>query len=749
MSKHNIDEQISEIPENILFAIASMTNPTVEGIRRKLPGNKKPLAEELLKRHQGTDAEDTDVEQEGASESTAAEAGQEEKSAFSAFAQTMGAQMSRQQQQAQWATAPNTSTASAAANETVASAAAAAMNEVEAEESAQPEEKPANRLSALAMQAQQLNEDKFASLVDENDFVEIGPEHFAEFEYSEESKSRKTGIKVRLRQHDDSLTIELTWDKSAWQAEDGVFTLFRVLAANQIVECSPDAGEQIVATQGFAYAETPEPGIAVRHYQVWAYMGRDLREIIDSQPYLVGEGLAVLPLEGVELQPSEGLVEGNWNYSDQYSEVQVFASPANSLERADSEQFRLQDGVTAYSFKHPTKSRGQKMRYAFQPRVKFRDTMVAGKSIVRTVDVQASLQVVKVYAELDTTSEHSDQVSLAWRTPPAGVVRIYFTKTAPTADLSRNEISEGGLVRDPAIGAGRKVVEDPWTKENDSKFNTATWPSDWTELYITPVTVLGDRAVVGKTEVLQRVGGITDAKIVERTSAQLVTFAWPQGADVVRVEVAPRGSEGENFREHRAELDRERYARDGGVRLNLAADGQNVLLTPLSTFAGKETASEPTVLDYRGLAKYYYSFYRDPQDPNGGYKLFIWREGGEDLNPPRFSAVYHPLRFPLSINDANDPGAALLQFRRINASTGEPLDDASMTIIAPESLPGDAGSAAAAAQCFYIHPMDQKFAPSPGAGNWIRLFITDEEDNTARPRRIVLDTDNELPSIRS
>ena len=739
MVDHNLDEQIAEIPENILLAIASMPNPTVEGIRRKLPGPKKDLAEELAKRHGGgtTAGEETAPsdssaeppvgkgEGEGIGDAWASTA-----AAFSAVSEKVSKATTSAVNYVQGAVKPTPEL-----NEP--SVVGTSSDEEAAAASTREQHEP-KKLNPLAKQAADLGTQGRRVKIDEADFVEVGPDQFAEFEYGANSFNYQSRVQAKIYPNPEGgdPSVEITWSKGNWPEFSGDFTLFRVIASNRVVEQSPDAGDQIIATLGRAYVDQPQPGTPVRHYQVWAYVGPELYDILDSQPFLVGETLVVFPIEGVEVQCSDGVVEGNWNFVDQYDHVHVFASPEHSVERPDSPEFRLSQDVSNHSFKHETNQTGQTMRYAFKPFVKFRDSDIAGKIVVKKVEVKAVLQVPELDAYLDISDGRGSKVKLDWYSPPAGNVRIYFTPKPPSTDLTIEPIPESALDFDRAISEGHKAYEDPWTQDGASRSYTASWPSGWTELHITPVTVLNDEAVVGKSIVLQQVGEVTEATIVERTAEQLVNFVWPAGADIVRVEVAPRGASDSAYREPRAELDRSRYVRDGGVRLSLNPDGESVFLTPLSTFAGVESTSASFKLEYPGLAKYFYAF---ELIPGAGFKLFIWKEGGEDLNPPMFGGVYHPNRLPLAETDANDNGASTLQISTIRSATGEPVTEAGANVVL-DRLPGSQEEARNSETCLFVNFADQKFDPQQGGR--LRLFIRDDAQEALLPRRILLDTYN-------
>src|SRR5690606_12095161 len=111
-----------------------------------------------------------------------------------------------------------------------------------------------------------------------------------------------------------------------------------------------------------------------------------------------------------------------------------------------------------------------------------------------------------------------------------------------------------------------------------------------------PVTLVGNQVLAGRPAKVTGVPTPRDPELHHRGHVQVVSFGWPEQVGTVRVHLAPRGSDPAQAVEGRAhlEVDRQRYIRDGGIRLALTPDqGMDVVLTAWVT---GETRSEPVVV---------------------------------------------------------------------------------------------------------------------------------------------------------
>lgn len=742
---------ISEVPEYILRAIVRMGEPSVQAIERILPAQHKKLAADIHGRLVGDRRRDSgDAPAEVGAPTPPAHSREDrsswavEEHAPAAEARPVGGFAPPQVPPTLGTPAPAAPTgpgpAHAAPEPAPAAPAAPAADSGPAHAAGETREpaEPAVTVNPLVAGFNGYfgSGAGAGSVMDPGDRLELDNTVFDQYEYGESSKLGAEGVKVRHRGRGDDAKIEVTWKRPSWAHEDDI-VVYRVVAANRVVSPSPEEGELVLCTVGHGYEEPEPSGIAFRHYQVWANVGEDHRDVIQSQPRLIGEDICVLPVPGVDITVSSGVVEGKWDFLDGYSEIRVFASPADSPDPVDSPANQLFEGVTKKGFEHKSPIRGDRMRFAITPAVEFRGTKeVCTRPDVREIFITAELEKVGLEMARGVNVRGDERIHITFFSPAAGQVKIYLSPRAPSPGLSFQEVPVEALERDPALAEGR-VVADEQNPEGEQVDVQPMWPAEWDEVHITPVTIVDDRAIVGDTEVLQRVRPIEHAKLVERTESQLVTFEWPAGASMVKIETAPTGSTAPEDRTSHTEYDERRYRREGGIRLNLNPYGENVLLTPRSMYAGRETSAEPTELVYRGLRQYRYRLTHE----HGGIVLRLWCAGGDDRNPPRFKLVHHPSRFPLSLEDAMEPGAGECRVTQIlpgqTTAFGEPS-----RLIRPDRLPDENDQTERAT---WLLPGDELMRMRPG--QWFRLFIADSgvsggAHDPDGPRRIVTDDRN-------
>lgn len=722
-------EQIRAVPEVILKGIIRMDNPTEEKIRRSLPAQYKKLAGVI---HRRLIATSTDASSESNSTTGGAHVAPEPAVDTQAAAHV---NPSQSDQAAQFATASTDRTPSHAAPYHAApSQPMDDPNEVidgevvEEDVVKQDDVHPQNAgLDPVAAQFAGLAGGSAAiSVMDRSKIIpNITTDYFAPYDFGNTGAGEDT-VKVRHREIGDRSTVEVTWDRPAW-VEDDMLVVYRVVASDGETDQSPEAGELMVSIVSEGYEEDAPTGVAFRHYQVWMNVGSDMRSTLDSQPTLIGEDICIFPVPGVSLEVSQGVVEGSWEIVPGYEEIRVYGSGKGDRGRANSPEYRIHGGVTYKSFEHRAVP-GATMRYMVLPVVKFRGELQVGtRGAVHEVSVPAEL----TKTELESCAhgqdiDGSERIFLSWFAPRAGVVRVYLSNRAPAADLSFAPVPVEALARDDALAEARTVEEEqPADSQVDHK---AMWPDEWDEVHITPVTIVDGMAEVGSTSVLQRVDTIRNATLIERTEEQLITFEWPAGATMVKIETASLGSEDRSHRTHRAEIDEDEYRRTGGVRLNLDPLGQTVILTPRSIYRGEETTADETVLHYRGLRHYRYQLRATPQ----GMIVHLWCVGRDDQNPPRFQLVHHPERFPLCIEDKQDQGAGVVGIQPMTPGQQPGFNEIG-ELITPTTLPagpppaqGEDPTQIAAGRQPWIVPIDEvrRIGQNP---QWLRLFIVEDD----------------------
>jgi hypothetical protein len=234
---------------------------------------------------------------------------------------------------------------------------------------------------------------------------------------------------------------------------------------------------------------------------------------------------------------------------------------------------------------------------------------------------------------------------------------LYRTETppAPGADLrpiDEAALAQAALPADAALG-------DPVVTEEDGRVSmiAVPWPRGWTRAYFTPVTLLDGQAFVGTSVSQAGPGSITDARIVERVSHQLLTFAWPEGAATVQVYASPIGASATDAiaASTPIEVSHEQYKRSGGFRFPgpLPAGGRDLHLVPIAFQAGDRVPGPIRTITYSGLVRIQYSVrvLRNFMQQVTGVSFSVWSPGSPVDRALSFVLVHNPDRMPLSIRD--------------------------------------------------------------------------------------------------
>jgi hypothetical protein len=145
--------------------------------------------------------------------------------------------------------------------------------------------------------------------------------------------------------------------------------------------------------------------------------------------------------------------------------------------------------------------------------------------------------------------------------------------------------------------------------------------------------------------------------IVERTHRQILTFAWPEGADAVYTYVGVSGQSAQTaIHGQPEELTREQYERQGGLhfRHKLPTWGCSVHAVPVSFSAGRRITGPSISLEYPGLLRLRYTIgvTRDRNQRPVSATVQIFSEADTTANHP-FVLVHRPDRLPLHMYDGN------------------------------------------------------------------------------------------------
>ncbi|MGW5152494.1 hypothetical protein [Rhodococcus koreensis] len=450
-----------------------------------------------------------------------------------------------------------------------------------------------------------------------------------------------------------------------WPADeptDGAVVVFRVVSGNGRRPHKPEAGVPMAVTTSTELHVRQEPAAALQVVQVWRHRGEDLDEAQQNQPELIAEGQIVSPVLGFELSHDHGHVGGRWRALPGTVRVRVYRVPSSAGPAAGQEQYRIlnsEDNLDGFTDSEARA--GNDYAYRVVSEVRLDHAIVLSERVEQEISVPSALRAV---TDLECTrGGRGDMVwlDLSWTAPGSRDVRIYRTHARPPLRLTNAVIPEDGLISADIPPEQRLSPEhritNPIRGDERSTMSQVAWPRgpEWAIVYLTPVTVEAGMALVGPTiTAIRPARGVRQARVIERCDEQLITFAWPEGADEVRVYLA----DGETPAEQAvrgyaaATIDKSRYDRDGGLHLGpLPPRGRAVHLVPV-TFSGRRaTEGAVTTVWYPGLLRVHYEVAAQ-HDRRGGSWLYVRLapELNNDSAPP-FVLVHNPDRLPLSIDD--------------------------------------------------------------------------------------------------
>ena len=301
--------------------------------------------------------------------------------------------------------------------------------------------------------------------------------------------------------------------------------------------------------------------------------------------------------------------------------------------------------------------RGRRYVYEMSVVVEVEGTQLQSDPTKVEVEVSAILEPVTDLRIVESPHDRS-VVDLKWTTPAAGEVRIFRTREGPAAGIDERVVAVAALTKarlTDETDVGRPVDDHP---DGTSTMAGVPWLESWTSAYLTPVTVLGGKAAVGRSTLAYQLGEVRHAEIVERTHRQIVTFAWPDGADSV---LAYLGGPRENAveaerRGHPEEISRAQYVAQGGMHLRnrLAPRGCSVHLVPVAHSGGRRITGPATSLPYPGLLQMAYELHVERDKTNQPVTLRLWIRAEHDAAEGHtFALVFRPDRLPLHEHDGH------------------------------------------------------------------------------------------------
>jgi hypothetical protein len=544
---------------------------------------------------------------------------------------------------------------------------------------------------------------------------------FAAFAFGEQrDEVHMIGLRRRRPGEDKAGALELTWPP--YRPPDGgaeTVVIYRVVSEEDDAPYSPDRAHPVAGTTRASATDERPPDAAVRHYQVWVNTGPTLDQAVATQPVKHAEAVLVNPVRDFSIREDSGQVIGRWNVPSAVSEVFIYRMPAEEAGREGLQHRILTGSDNREGFVDAEALRGQRYIYRVRCAVTVDGVMRLSEAAEATVAVSAVLAPVGDLS-MGMHSPDGSSFELTWTPPPAGRVVIYRSQTAPGAGGDAAELPEAALDQ---IGLGPELMlPQPVSLRQDdgarlrAVMSGVSWPGSWSRAYFTPVTLLGGRALLGKTLSSVRTGVIGDVDLAEYGNKQVLTFDWPAGAAAVVVHLAPKGYDPRNGLSGKSfDISLEEYEKYGGMQFSnqeLPAKGCSLHLAPVAFSAGRRVVGAIRSVEYAGLVRLQYAVWIGRDTDGWPTHATIALRSQYDLpGSPAFVLINNPQRIPLSMHDGQPVDAA-------------PVDEQSHTI-------GEM-SKELRWSALTTHGVGELWAANlRGLHGWIRLFV-----NTPSPARL-------------
>lgn len=504
----------------------------------------------------------------------------------------------------------------------------------------------------------------------------LGPRDFAVYAFGPQP-----GPPVAITTRPSDERSELTWPPYQAGAHDAQsVVLYRLVSDEDTAPYSPDRSRLVAATNTTGAVDDAPTTAAVRYYQVWVNIGASRSEALAAQPIKHAEGVTVSPVRDCVIREDGGQVVGSWTVPPAVTNVFVSRIPAGEAQREGPAHRILLSRDNRAGFVDSDAIPGQRYVYRVRAAVPVDGVLRLSAASSAEVDISAVLAPVTDLTVIGAPSAPSapEGIELSWTPPPSGEVVIYRTQTGPSAGADNAELPEAALEQIGLTPDLRLTLPVSGRTESDGRVRSVmagvSWPEGWSRAYLTPVTLMSGRAMLGTTLSSVRTGMIRDVDLAEYCNKQVLTFDWPEGAAVVVVYIAPKGYDPRNGLTGTSfEITVEEYEKYGGLQLpngKLPVGGCSLHLAPVAFSAGRRAIGTVRSIEYDGLLRLQYAVQlgRDQEGRPSHASIFL-RSEYEVPGSPAFVLVNHPDRIPLSPTDGEPVDAAPLDAQGRLAST--------------------------------------------------------------------------------
>ncbi|WP_075727655.1 hypothetical protein [Corynebacterium aquilae] len=397
-------------------------------------------------------------------------------------------------------------------------------------------------------------------------------------------------------------SVALTWE--APEAPEGSVRLYRVVSEEEEFDQDPDSGEHRATTVGTHWVDEDEFTTALRFYQVWAHEGTSEAAARKSPPRFVGEAWIIQPVGDMTLTVAGREIKGQWSPLEGTSRVAVYAAKERDrrVHSPKNEICLNQANQQGFIFSPP--QRGVNWKFVARRIVTLRGfDRYSAMSEVDMIAVPAEVHAVDIHVETTNLGDET-LFDVTWDNPSSGEVRIYRTNVAPDDGVT-------GRTVDVRFLEDFGLPQENWVNDLTRGENSCrvAWPDHWYSIFLTPVTVVGEKCQVGRCYSSVRVGEVTNAALFERVTHQVATFGWPRNAlEVAAYFVSEDPYTNQTSEEHLTTIDRETYDARGGMRLKLNDKGR-IKLQPSKYYNNEKILGEPTTLDYQGVTRMKYRIF--------------------------------------------------------------------------------------------------------------------------------------------
>lgn len=507
--------------------------------------------------------------------------------------------------------------------------------------------------------------------------LSVPVEGFAAFEFGA-SDHEPAQLTVRRRPEGG---VHVSWKPAPSGDGEPEVTIDRLITSDEFAPYSPDAARLVVATRDTQALDDLPFSHAVRHYQVWRNRGGSIDDAKLAQPELVARGQLVSPVLDLDLREDEGRVIGQWRVLGGTSRVQVFRIPVQVAAGASGDpRYRiLSDDLNLGGFVDTTADRGQ--RYLYQVFAEAESDGLSRLSAPLNNEVLVSAVHRPVTDLRFELHDHEDAplFDLSWSVPPGGQVVVYRTEQPHQPGIERQATPAAALDQ-AGLPVAKRLAHPITTTGDTASMRQVPWPTGWTRAYFTTVVLLGDRAYVGNTVRGVRVPRVSRPKLIERVNREVLTFEWPEGADVVLAFKSMPGVDSSVAMQGQAiEVSRTDYRDQGGLEFTagqLDVQGCDLHLVSVAFDGGRRVLAEPTVVSYPGLLRVWYQLLQGTL-PDGRPVVTVRVRAQQDVeNAPPFVLVHNRDRLPLTIGDGRpvavvpDAGQAAPQRRFVPSPLG-------------------------------------------------------------------------------